>query len=360
MDTVDYDHDFSIHIFQLIRISNIILLFTMKSWIDTILTSKKRMALPIMTHPGIEAIGKSVKDAVTDGRVHYEAIKNVSEQFGTMACTVIMDLTVEAEAFGAEVKMPDNEVPTVTGRLLPDAGSVATLKVPDLDKGRIPGYLLANKLAAENIRNKPVFSGCIGPYSLAGRLYDMSEIMVAIYVDPDAILQLLSKCTEFLILYSKALKATGTKGIVIAEPAAGLLSGEDCMIYSTAFVKQIVDAVQDDNFTVILHNCGNTGHCTSAMVASGARGLHFGNAINMVQALNACPSHILVMGNLDPVTVFKQANPETVYTLTTKLLKETAGYPNFVISSGCDIPPHATNQNIEAFFNAVKAYNENL
>jgi len=332
----------------------------MKSWIDSILTSKQRIALPIMTHPGIEAIGKTVKEAVSDGQVHYEAIKSVAEQFAMPACTSIMDLTVEAEAFGATINLPDNEVPTVTGRLVSDAESIAALEVPSLDKGRVPAYLLANKLAAENITDKPVFSGCIGPFSLAGRLYDMSEIMVGIYIEPDAINELLSKCTQFLIDYCRALKANGTKGVVMAEPAAGLLSNEDCQMYSSEYVKQIVEAVQDDNFTVILHNCGNTGHCTEAMLATGARALHFGNKIDMVQALNDCPSDVIVMGNLDPVGVFKMGTPDEVYVQTKALLEKTANYDNFVISSGCDIPPHASNANIEAFFSAVKDYNNNM
>lgn len=330
----------------------------MKSWIDSILTSKQRIALPIMTHPGIEAIGKTVKEAVSDGQVHYEAIKSVAEQFAMPACTSIMDLTVEAEAFGATINLPDNEVPTVTGRLVSDAASIAALEVPSLDKGRVAAYLLANKLAAKNITDKPVFSGCIGPFSLAGRLYDMSEIMVGIYIEPDAINELLAKCTQFLIHYCQALKASGTQGVVMAEPAAGLLSNEDCQMYSSEYVKQIVEAVQDDNFTVILHNCGNTGHCTEAMVATGARALHFGNKIDMVQALNDCPADVMVMGNLDPVGVFKMGTPDEVYAQTKELLERTANYTNFVISSGCDIPPHASNANIEAFFRAVKDYNE--
>ncbi|GAT62236.1 uroporphyrinogen decarboxylase family protein [Paludibacter jiangxiensis] len=332
----------------------------MKSWIDSILTSKQRIALPIMTHPGIEAIGKTVKEAVSDGQVHYEAIQSVAEQFAMPACTSIMDLTVEAEAFGATINLPDNEVPTVTGRLVSDAASIAALEVPSLDKGRVSAYLLANKLAAENITGKPVFSGCIGPFSLAGRLYDMSEIMVGIYIEPDAINELLSKCTQFLIDYCRALKASGTQGVVMAEPAAGLLSNEDCQMYSSEYVKQIVEAVQDDNFTVILHNCGNTGHCTEAMLATGARALHFGNKIDMVQALNDCPSDVIVMGNLDPVGVFKMGTPDEVYVQTKALLEKTANYANFVISSGCDIPPHASNANIEAFFSAVKDYNNNM
>ena len=59
----------------------------------------------------------------------------------------------------------------------------------------MPDYLIANRLAVETIKNKAVLSGCIGPFSLAGRLYDMSEIMVGIYIEPDVIKTLLDKCT---------------------------------------------------------------------------------------------------------------------------------------------------------------------
>lgn len=316
-----------------------------------------RVAIPVMTHPGIEALGYTVKDAVTSGKIHYEAIRYLSENSDSDACTAIMDLTVEAEAFGAEISMPDDEVPSVMGRLVSDENSVNALPIPDMSAGRIQEYLLANKMAAENIHSKPVFSGCIGPFSLAGRLYDMSEIMVAIYIDPDIITALLNKCTKFLIDYSKALKLSGTDGVVIAEPAAGLLSNDDCMMYSTEFVKKIVDAVQDDNFSVILHNCGNNGQCTNAMLESGAHALHFGNAIDMVAAIEACPPEIVAMGNLDPVGVFKQKTAEEVYSITSTLLEKTKNYSNFVISSGCDLPPHVPAANINAYFKAVKDFN---
>ena len=32
----------------------------MKNWISQVIQSKERMAIPIMTHPGIELTGKSV------------------------------------------------------------------------------------------------------------------------------------------------------------------------------------------------------------------------------------------------------------------------------------------------------------
>jgi len=309
----------------------------MKEWINEIIQKKEVVAMPIMTHPGIEMIGKTVRDAVTDGQVHYNAIKALSEKYPTAAATVIMA--------------------SVVGRLLNDEEAIDKLEIPALNKGRVPQYLKANMLAAKTITDRPVFAGCIGPYSLAGRLYDMSEIMMLIYINPEAANSLLKKCSDFILRYCMALKATGVNGVVMAEPAAGLLSDEDCTQYSSVFIKEIVEKVQDDHFTVILHNCGNTGHCTKAMVATGAAAYHFGNKIDMVEALKEVPADALAMGNLDPVSLFKAATPEVMKKATLDLLEATQSYPNFVLSSGCDTPPHTPSENIDAFFAALNEFN---
>jgi uroporphyrinogen decarboxylase len=322
---------------------------------QAVISNKKRIAIPIMTHPGIELIGKTVLKAVSDGYVHFDAIKALDQRYPSAACTAIMDLTVEAEAFGAKINFSENEVPTVVGRLVSDRESVEKLQIPDLTAGRIPQYILANKLTAEYLKKKPGFAGIIGPFSLAGRLYDISEFMVACYCEPDVVELLLNKCTEFLKRYCLELKRQGANGVLIAEPAAGLLSGEDCGKFSSQYVKMIVETVQDDNFMVVLHNCGNTGQCTGAMLETGAWGYHFGNKIDMVQALNDCPPNVLVMGNLDPVA-FKSATSEAFGLSVSELLKATSGYPNYVLSSGCDVPPHTPQANIEAFYGVLEEY----
>ncbi len=330
----------------------------MKQWAKDLIANNKVAAIPIMTHPGIELIGKTVRDAVTDGQVHYEAIKALYEKYPSAASCVIMDLTVEAEAFGAEVVFPQNEVPSVTGRLLTDEAAIETLQVPDVNKGRVPEYLKANRLAAEHLTDRPVLAGCIGPYSLAGRLYDMSEIMMLIYINPDAAKMLLAKCSEFITNYCLALKEAGANGVVMAEPAAGLLSNEDCQQFSSEYVKDIIAKVQDDDFAVILHNCGNTGNCTQAMVYTGAMGYHFGNKIDMVEALKEVPADALAMGNLDPVSVFKMGSAALMKKETMALLEATKDYPNFVLSSGCDTPPHTPFENIDVFYSTLDEFNQ--
>ena len=89
----------------------------MKEWISQTIQRKETIAIPIMTHPGIEFIGKTVHDAVTNGQVHYEAIKALCDKYPAAAATVIMDLTVEAEAFGDRKSTRLNSSHPTTSRM---------------------------------------------------------------------------------------------------------------------------------------------------------------------------------------------------------------------------------------------------
>ena len=339
----------------------------MRQWVADIIRQREVAAIPVMTHPGIEQNGHTVRQAVSDGNIHYQAVMTLAQQFPSAAACTIMDLTTEAEAFGAEIAFSDEAVPAVASRLLPDVQSIYDLQVPSLSSGRIPEYLKANLLAAKDsslftlhssLEKRPLFAGCIGPFSLAGRLYDMSDIMVLIYEHPEAAHVLLDKCTQFIGKYCEALKLTGANGVLMAEPAAGLLSNDDCLAFSSQYVKRIVDRVQDDNFIVILHNCGNQGHCTRAMVATGAAAYHFGNKCQMEEVIRDVPPTALAMGNLDPVSLFKDGTPEQMHEATLNLLEKMRPYPNFVLSSGCDTPPHTPIENLNAFFEALNQWNK--
>lgn len=329
----------------------------MKEWRNDVINSEERIAMPIMTHPGIDMIGKTVIDAVKNGEVQAEAILALNKKYPSAAFTLMMDLTVEAEAFGADVQFKEDEVPSVIGRLLSNADDVNSLQIPSLKAGRIQEYLKVCEIIVRSKPDKPVFGGSIGPFSLAGRLFDMTEIMMAIYIEPDTIKQLLDKCTQFLIDYIRAFKETGADGIVIADPAAGLLSNDDAIEFSSNYVRKITDELQDDKFMIIFHNCGNSGHCTQSMVLTGAHALHFGNKIDMKEALLEVPEDILVMGNIDPVSVFKQGTEAKVKSKVHELLHDTANHKNFVLSSGCDLPPAVPLANLDAFYEELSLFN---
>ena len=62
------------------------------------------------------------------------------------------------------------------------------------------------------------------------------------------------------------------------------------------------------------------------------------------------------MGNVSPSRQFRNGTPESMRAETTAVLKECAGYANFVLSSGCDIPPLSPWENIDAFYAAADAF----
>ena len=144
----------------------------------------------------------------------------------------------------------------------------------------------------------------------------------------------------------------------MAEPLTGLLSPALAEEFSAPYVKEIIDAVQDDNFLVIYHNCGdNTIQQIDAILSQGAAAYHFGNAIDMEEMLAKCPADAVIMGNIDPAGQIKNGTPESVREATISLMEKCCPkYPNFAISTGCDVPPFSPWENIDAFFAAVDEY----
>jgi len=328
-----------------------------KQWCATIANSMPRKGFPLMTYVSLALTGMNVLDVVQDGKKQALCLQALADKFPACAGFVtIMDLSVEAEAFGAKVRYEQNETPTVIGQLIDHRQAAASLRVPGIGQGRTGVYLEALALASKGMTDKPLFGCVIGPFSLAGRLCDINQIFMKLIEEPDMVHTVLEKCTYFLIAYAKAFKDAGANGIFIAEPAAGLISPRQCQEFSSNYVKQIVASVQDENFMVVLHNCGNTRKLVPVMLDTGARGYHFGNAVDMNDILPQIPSDTLAFGNIDPSSIFRNGTPGEVKARTLALLEKVSGYHNFVPSSGCDIPPGTPVRNLEAFFAALEEY----
>ncbi len=329
----------------------------MKAWRQALLEAPHKKPIPVLSFPAVQLMGITVKDLISSSDHQAKAMALIAQHTDASASVSLMDLSVEAEAFGATTRVSDDEVPTVTGMLVHDEDEAAALAVPQVGAARTGLYVEAIRKACDLITDRPVLAGMIGPYSLAARLRDVSEIMMDSYDDPDMVHVLLQKSTEFLISYAKAYKEAGANGIVIAEPVAGLLSPDLAAEFSAPYVKKIVDAVQDDSFLIVYHNCGGAVVAQLPSILSiGASAYHFGNAIDMLDVLQKVPDDTICMGNIDPAGEFRGSTPDSMREATLSLLKKCSGYKNFVLSSGCDIPPLSKWENIDAFFAAAQEY----
>lgn len=328
----------------------------MKQWVDDVLAADKKKAMPVLSFPAIQKMGITVDKLINDSDLQAQAMKIIADNTDAAASVSMMDLSLEAEAFGSTIRVSEDEVPTVIGHVVETEEEAEALKVPEIE-GRRKLYIEAIEKAVKLIEDRPVLAGVIGPFSLAGRLLDVSEALVYCYDEPDMVHIVLEKTTEFLIKYIKEYKRVGANGVVMAEPLAGLLSPDLAEEFSADYVKKIVDEVQDDEFIVVYHNCGNTAIKTlDSIVNNGCRMFHFGNAIDMAELMEKMPADKIAMGNVDPAGQLKNGTPESVYEKTTEVLNACGKYKNYVPSSGCDIPPMSPWENIDSFFKAVADY----
>lgn len=331
----------------------------MRKWLEELQAAPVKKAMPVLSFPAVQLLGISVKELISDSDRQAEGMRLVAQRTDAAAAVSLMDLSVEAECFGSAIRVSDREVPTVVGRIVEDEEGAKALEVPRVGSARSGLYVEAIRKAVELINDRPVFAGAIGPFSLAARLLDVTEIMMECYDEPDMVHMVMEKATSFLTEYCKAYREAGANGIVLAEPVTGLLSPALAEEFSAPYVKRLVDAVQDDSFVIIYHNCGNnTIQMIDSILDTGAAAYHFGNAIDMAQMLARIPAGTVAMGNVDPAGEFCHGTPESIRRATLQVMENCCPYPNFVISSGCDIPPMSKWENIDAFFGAVQEYYE--
>lgn len=309
--------------------------------------------MPIMSYPFHSDIGCSVKEMACDSSVQFSVMKYISENFNVGAVLNMMDLSVEAEAFGSEIRFSDNEIPEVIGNIISDVSEVSSLCIPSPCTGRTNIIANAVKSASEQLKDCTVLCGVIGPYSLAGRLFDMSELMIECFENPDDVNILLDKTTEYIISYARYLKESGADGILLCEPAAGLLSPEMAEEFSNCYVRKIFENLNSTDFICGYHNCGSSVNRMPAAVASlGADIYHFGNAVDIGSVISCFGEDCIVMGNIDPM-IFKEGKPSDVRAAVRELFDACSSYSNFMISTGCDLPPDVPMANIEAYFSEL-------
>lgn len=327
----------------------------MEKWLSELIDTQEKGAMPILSYPSTQLMFISVDELSYDANCQAIGMRLLIDRYNMPIAAGYMDLSVEAEAFGANCVHKPEEIPTITGKLISTQEEADALKVPEIGDGRTGIAVEGIQKAKVLIKDRPVFANCCGPFSLGGRLMDVNEILLETLEDPDLVHTVLDKATEFIIKYIKAYKEVGADGVIMAEPLAGLLSPGLMQEFSTDYVKKIVAEVQDEEFLIMYHNCANAiERKINEVIDTGCKMFHFGDGANMVELLEKMPKDVLILGNISPSAVFKADSSRKMAFDTQTLLVQCMINKNFMISSGCDIPADTPIKNIDTFFEVVE------
>lgn len=141
----------------------------MDQWTKELLEAPVKKALPVLSFPSIQLMGITVKELINDSDLQAKGMKAVADRTPNSGGAVsLMDLSVEAECFGAPIRVADDEVPTVVGPVLDTEidedermEAAEALEVPEIGAGRTQIYIDAIEKAMDLISDRPVFAGVI-------------------------------------------------------------------------------------------------------------------------------------------------------------------------------------------------------
>lgn len=327
----------------------------MQQWKKNVLNADQVFGLPIVSYPGLAITGGDIHAVVTDAQAQFQVMLGLHNRFPLPAVLNAIDLTVEAEAFGCQVSLGKNDLPKLTGEISADRENILALPVPPLTAGRIGVFIKAVEMAAANIHDLPVLPVVAGPFTVASSLIGLKKMSKLLLKDKDLAHALLAKAFLFCLAYARAFQLAGANGLIIEDLNAGLLSPGQCAEFSSAYIKKLVDTLQNHEFAVVLHNCGNTGHLVETMVSTGCAGYSFGNAVDMAVIMPRIPADALVFGNIDPTRFV--GSPQEMATQVRGLLEKMRPYRNFVLASGCDVPLETPLENIDQFYQTLAEFN---
>lgn len=335
-------------------------------------SAKRHFVVPLLGYPGLQLTRATVLQALTDGDAHFETVSALAEKYQPDAIFYIMDLTVEAEALGAEINFSSNQSPSVAGPIISFEQDLKSLSIPDPTKaGRMPIFLRVMEKMKKNLAiGKAAY--VIGPLTLAGEITGVKNFMKILIRSAAFGQKILEFTTQVSQKYAQALVEAGADIVCMLEPTAVLVSPKHFSRFSKPYVEEIAQSLRA---VTVLHICGNTAPLIPEMITTKVHGISIDSVVDLAWVLSQLKNGMAVIGNIDPMKAMVFDPPETIREKVLSLRRRAAdqektfsalchksfskeereqksGHSNFILSTGCDLPPEVPLENVAAFMAA--------
>ena len=323
--------------------------------------NNQRLAAPLVGFPGCDILGISLKVAQQNHGVHYSCIETLVYHLKPDAAFMMMDLSVEANALGLPVRFPVHESSSVEHHPVKTIEELNRYRcINILQDARIQSYIKTVEMMKTGLPNDVLVGAyVIGPVTLAGLLAGAEQVAMDSVMDPDKLDVLCEFSTAIIHDYSRALINAGADILCVLEPTAVILGPKQFERFSVKYTRYIIDICKSAGVDTVYHICGNTMHIIDAMAKSGVTALSLDSpetGVDMVRAAQIAGENVVIMGNINPTAVMKDGSVEDVKSACKKLLEEMRDYPNFLLSTGCDLPPGVPLKNMQAFMQTVREF----
>lgn len=264
------------------------------------------------------------------------------------------DMTSEAEVFGCKIKANSNSPPTITQKA----------PIKDIDEIDIPqDYTNQKRLAVINnsielLKNEypeiPVIVGLVGPFTLAGQIIGIEELVKMINTKSFTVETVLDVVLEAQIELAKTYANAGADVICIPDGSASpdLLKPEHFREYEKETINDLAKNIKCQS---IIHMCGKSRPILKDLLKINFNGLSIEESINTGEAKmvkETLSSDTVIIGNISSTqTLLNKTAPEVK-----KEVNQILKHGTDILAPSCGIAPKTPLENIKAFIEARNEY----
>jgi len=311
-----------------------------------------------VTTTGLAELGYKFAMVHLDAGMMARAAASTYKLFGFECGVVPFDLCVEAEALGAKINVyahsEDILYPTIKEKVIHNEDEMEGLKVPvDLaERGRVPLVREAVSLLKKEIGFvAPVGTYVLGPFTLAGQIMELNDLLKLSFKKPDKTGRLLDVLADAILQVAKSYEDSGVDYITVREMGAtsDVLSPRVFKSLILPYLKKIFAGLKTNT---VLHICGKTNDIAPFMHESGARAISVDQKNDLAETRRKLGTEALIFGNFDPYNVLVTGDEEKVRQAIRKCIDDGAS----AVWPGCDIWPTVPPQNMKAMMEEIISY----
>ena len=306
--------------------------------------------MPITMMFACVQIGARYRDYCTDYRVLVEGQMRTAEAFGFDYVNTMSDPAREAADCGAVVEYFDNQPVAIVEdqALLSDKTRLASLKIPDpFGGGRMHNSLKGLALYKERVGKDKMIEGWVeGPIAEGADLRGINTLMMDFFDDPPFVRDLFAFVIEMELRFAREQLKAGADVIGVGDAAASLVGPDIYNEFVRPYEKRQVEGIHALGGKVRLHICGNTRRILEGMGKLGCDIVDLDSMAPMSEARQKMGPKMILLGNLNPVTVLRNGDPAGVTAAIAECHRQ-AGAP-FIVGAGCEVPRDTPPENLRA------------
>ncbi|MFQ5815745.1 MAG: uroporphyrinogen decarboxylase family protein [Candidatus Hydrothermarchaeaceae archaeon] len=328
-----------------------------------LLTDKKVDRIPCfsgmgnVTKTGLQELGYGFSETHTSATKMARFSASTYKLFNFESTVVPFDVGLEAEAMGCEMNFYEGRegiiYPTVRSKIIDLSTDLEKAVPPGIERrGRVPMVVETIEIIKDDVGGEvAVGAYVLGPFTLAGQVMELNELLMASFKEPAKVQAVLNKLADVIIFIAGEFEKAGVDFLTIREMGASsdVISPR---MFKNLVMPPLVRTIENISPPGILHICGNTDPIIEMMNECGADALSVEQRSDVKGIREKLGSDPIILGNIDPFNVLVKGTPDDVRDAVKRAIDDGVNG----VMPGCDIWPEVPPENMKAMVEATAEF----